>query len=446
MKPRQLCIAWLLLLGSWGCGPRKDPTANPDLLLVLLPGLRADAPASPAAEAALLGAFGDCPLRSATSAYSQSIATYLSTASILTGLYPSAIPLCGFADHRSSSISDQPWCSGLPEGRSTLPESLSVYGYRTALLHTGLLEQGQLEDRFARARALGAGAGGTPWPELREQALDFWTESDDPRLLVLLLGDFMASVPRLGTDGSRPDARATQARYLQTAQGLAPQLVDLVDRLEAGTTRPLLAAITAPHGLDLGEPRHPNEPQAALMSRAVYSDGTAQVPLLLLGSAVQQSSTIQQPVELIDLLPTLLARTGATLPASAPGQDLLAAEFQEDPAAVAYGELGDMLALRKGDWLLRFRTKVHHGSSLSSDLTDFLLQPPQAELDGYYLLFDSRSSSRPQLSLHMDHWDQVLELRQELIEVRTGPGAPHARALEPERLLELRMTAADGYW
>jgi len=72
-------------------------------------------------------------------------------------------------------------------------------------------------------------------------------------------------------------------------------------------------------------------------------------------------------------------------------------------------------------------------------------RPDEADLR-YYNLFDLGEEQWPPREVTPHQWAEALVLRDELIRIRTGSAAPHPEALEPERLLELRMTASDGYW
>ncbi len=451
---RVLTLLALVCLWLVGCQPRKDMEAQPDMLLVLVSGLRADPMEQPGAEAALLAPFGDLPRRSFGQAYSQSISPHLSLGSLLTGIYPSAIPLCGYVDFDRSSLDAQPWCSALPKERATLPLALAAYGWRTAHLHRGYLEQAALAGHFQHSVELAAGEPGfaTPWAQLREQLLGWWEQSDEPRLVLLQLADPMDAVPRgRRGPGAPPDSAEAEASYLRIAGQLGVELAALIDELEGASSRPLLVVLTSPHGIQLEGGRRRVANVSQLMAPALLDESTLHVPLHLLGSAVRESGGVDTVVELRAVLPTLLARADAVPPAGVEPLDLLS----QDPAALgpgrAYAEVGDMLSLRQGDLLLRFRTMIHHSTALNSDLTDFLQHPVSLDRASktdirFYNLFDVTEGRTPPRDQTGPRWAEALELRQTMIEIRTGPGAPHAKATEPERLLELRMTASEGYW
>lgn len=188
---------------------------------------------------------------------------------------------------------------------------------------------------------------------------------------------------------------------------------------------------------------------AALVAR--LEEATLHVPLHLFGSAVREGAAIAPPVELRAVLPTVLARAGAVLPVGVEPLDLLS----DDPTAwgegLAYAEVGDMFALRKGGWLLRYRAMIDRGSALNPDLTTFLQHPlaqdrPSEDDARFYSLFDPTEASGHLREHSKREWPTVLALRDAMIAVRTGPAASAPQALDPAHLLELRMTAAQGYW
>lgn len=459
MKPLSrmaLGTGLLVLLVSClvACQPRKDLEAQPDMLVVLLPTLSADPSGMPGAEAALMASFADQPVRSFTRAYSQSISPHTSLGSFLSGLYPSAMPLCGFADFDATSLDAQPWCASLPQERALLPQALEAYGWRSLFLHTSFLEQDAYDGRFGQQLAFLTSEWGyaTPWPSLEVSVLEWWGQSDDPRLLVLQLADLASALPT-NAGSSRPSgSAAAPASFQDTAAVLGTQLASLVQRLERSSHRPLVVVLTSPHGYrhDPVEQRWNHLTQ--LMAPALLEERTLHVPLHFVGSAVQHGATHDEIVELRAVLPTLLGQAGVALPASVEPRDLLSDDPADHGDGTAYAEVGDMLSLARGRWLLRFRTMVHHGTALSADLTAFLQHPPGDAETGknagrsFYWLQDLQDQSWPPRDASVPQWEQVLALRDALIAVRAGPAAPHERAMDPQRLLELRMTASDGYW
>lgn len=113
-----------------------------------LSGLQADRDGLPGAESALLAGLGAAPRRSFGEAYTQSISPPLALGSLLTGLYASAIPMCGYSDFHRAALSSQAWCAALPAERATLPKALAAYGWRTASLHPDFLDKEAIEGQF----------------------------------------------------------------------------------------------------------------------------------------------------------------------------------------------------------------------------------------------------------------------------------------------------------
>ena len=105
-----------------------------DIILVLLRGLRADMSTKTTATDVFIQALGQKQTH-CTSAYTQSTSDFVSMSTILTGMYPSAIPMCGLIRAGSSHISlaDQPWCARIQKDRIPF-QRCSIYGYRTHLI------------------------------------------------------------------------------------------------------------------------------------------------------------------------------------------------------------------------------------------------------------------------------------------------------------------------
>lgn len=456
----------------------------PDLVLVLAAGLRADAPGEPGAEAAFLDPFA--PGLVSMAAYAQSTEPFVSLGSLLTGRYPSAVPLCGSVRASEASGLEELWCHALPDGADSLPSVLALYGYRTALFHH--LAPG-LEAPFGHAVGLEPREGAARWEELAPAVTAWWAEAEGaPRLLVLELPDLDLAqrtdlLPDLGLpapeppetsraeltvlpprrpactplqgvegledgawdglEGEVPDPAGTRARalalYEAEAARLGAQVHGLLRALPG--SRPRVVALAGLHGLSIGEGGGTDLDARAFFWSDRLVDRTVHVPLAIADGGPMR--VLDQPVELLDLMPTLLARAGAVPPHGLPGQDLLAPGLTEDPEAVAYAERGDMLALRRQELLLVMRAVVHHMSSLDPYLTEILLCPGFV---GGFRLHD----------VHADPW-QALDLRRArpvdaealetaMIERRTGPAAPAPILGEGDRLLRLRLTPSEGYW
>ena len=433
----------------------------------------------------------------ARAAYAQSPDPVVSLVSVLTGRYPSAIPVCGSIRRGPSSTLDEPWCHQLPSEADSLPEVLGLYGYRSALVHSlgpvpGLAEGFEL--------VLPLDRGPTPWAELSPALEDWWSRDPDaPRLLVIQLADLdlparpelLTSVehspqdwaglvdraahttgaatpqrlpnlrppctPLVGQQAAEPavwdatvggeifheDLRESLlALYTQEAARVGQALHDQLAALPA--TRPRHTVLAGLHGLSIGELGGTLADERELLWSDRVADRTVHVPLVFAEGGADAPRLIEQPVELVDLLPTLLARTEAQPPHGLPGEDLLAPGWREDPdQAVAYVEYGDMLALRHGDRLLSMRAMVHNISSLDPYLSEVLACPG---LVGGFALHDPVADPFQRVDLLEAEPVAAERLEALLIERRTGPGGPAAALSEPDALLRLRLTRAEGYW
>ncbi len=104
----------LTLLACSDPTPTPQEDVQPDIVLVLTSGLREDTD-DHRATSLLLETTGVQPGLRFTAAYSQTVQPYISLGSMLTGRYPSAIPLCGVSrtpSRRSASTSrrrSRPW-------------------------------------------------------------------------------------------------------------------------------------------------------------------------------------------------------------------------------------------------------------------------------------------------------------------------------------------------
>lgn len=438
--------------------PEGRPAAiaeQPDLVLILVPGLRADPPGVEAAEAALLAGIEDQPTRRYLAAYSQSSAGFVSAGSLLTGRYPSAVPLCGlFQDGRHPLDEDnRAWCAAIPEGVYTLPETLGIYGYRTALFTAGFHGAGILAPEFQTWRDVSGLVAHreTPWEDLEGAISQWWSASEDqPRLAVVILPELMpacrpALLDGLGLEVAEPARALSEAErqralgaYTDTARRAGARLGELVR--DMGWSEDTWVAISSTNGLSLTETSGIYEDKLAFVTDAWLVDRTVRVPLALYGPGEPRPAE-RGPVELLDLFPTFAALAGAVPPAGLTGRDLLGGDTEEQPSA--YSEFGEFLTYRRGSMMLGFRSFQHHPSSLDPDLTAILTRE-FPELHAFILHDVARDpfQRRP-----IEDRPQILDrLRQEMIAVRTGPASVPPDAMDAERLWQLRMTPSQGYW
>jgi hypothetical protein len=197
------------------------------------------------------------------------------------------------------------------------------------------------------------------------------------------------------------------------------------------------------HGLDLGEVSGSPPAPKAFAHHELLLDRTLRVPLIFMGPGVLESVEVAQPVELLDLMPTLTGLAGATPPAGLTGQDLLAADFELDASATAYAAFGDMIYLRQGPWAASLRTLSHQASALDPALTDALARPLE---DGAYRLHRVGSDPLQQREMKAEQPALAEQMRASMHALRTGPAAPPEALRSPEGFLELRLQGSEGYW
>lgn len=474
MKPLLLLVALLAGCGRGQApsgpgaeaGTSASPTA-PDLVLLVLPGLRADPPGTPGAERSVALSFPTAPSRIFAAAYAQSSSRFLSLGSLFTGLYPSAIPLCGLPSPDQDVGGDRPWCTRIPESRYTLAGVLGLYGYRTALYHSHVPAADALARGFDHVVDVSTGRTSalTDWTTARSDASAWWSaEEGAPRLLVVVASDLVlrdrpdlqdslsSRAPPTEAQLSSPEtleaARQDQRRvweiYARAGRDLGLQVNDLLAALPS-STRARWTVLTSTNGIHLGEPSDFGQNAPPFSPYEIVRERTVRVPLLLWDSRSPSSGEVpvsRDPVELVDLFPTLANLAGAVPPAGLAGQDLLSSP--PDGEAVAYSEFGDMLAVRKGPWLLTFRALLHYGSALDPELTTRLERA--IENPDLVTLYDVTTDPLQMTNLTRKEPTVVRDLWTHMVRIRTTTGAPPPELLTPERLWDLRMTSTEGYW
>ncbi len=433
-------------------GPDGQGDGPPDLVLLLAVGLRADLGepgGGPLADTAYLEALGLQPSVRFTQAYAQSTSPHASLAALWTGLYPSAIPLCG---HKGKGLlaegpDDQLWCSQVPPDRHTLPELLATYGYATRVQMAG--ESVGVDPGEAPGAA--SDGGRTPWgvsstDGLSGDAAAWWdAHAGQPRLLVVV--DTGVFDLRLEHEPHRePPREQLYAAYRDRARAVGARHAGLIASLEGGA-RPAWIVATSPNGLNLAERSGSDDGYLDTMMQITVAERTAHVPLVLSGP-IRGRREVGQIVELVDLLPTLLGIAGVPPPIGLPGEDLLALRGEGDPASTAYVEFGDSLALRRGDHLLTFRYHWHNASSLDPVLTWELVGSTVAGGDDEcpFKLHDVTRDPLQTTDLRMEQLALARELRSSMLELRQGEASPPPGVMDPEQVETLRAFQMGGYW
>lgn len=388
-------------------------------------------------------------------------AQVVSLATMLSGRHPSAIPFCGLTHRGARAETDRPWCSRLPDGVPTLPDVLALYGYETALLRDHAPGFDTFGARFRVDLDLSRpDAPGTDWSALAAAARGWWIDhAEAPRLLVVVTSDLQLAaredlVDDLGVrgwTGETDDGRAALPslrkkafrRYEAEAARSGEALARLAADLPAGS-RPRYTVVTSTNGVSIGEIDGIVSQRDFFFSSSLLLDRTLRVPLLVLPPAGSGDGQVRDDVvQLLDLLPTLADLGGAMRPASLAGRSL---REPADAARVAWAEIGDMLAVRSGDHLLTFKIPLHNMTSLDPRLDGMLARArPGQHLFLYDVVRDAAQlrALRPDDPAHRATFDR---LQQALRQTRAGAAAPPAGTLTPDRLDEIRLSAAEGYW
>lgn len=437
-----LTVAWWVgLVATTGCTPREAP--RPDIVLVTFSGVRGVlGGADPGEAGVLLQAAGLDDATRFSWAYAQSPRATQGMASLLTGLYPAAIPICSPGGEAAA------WCSEVPTARPMVQEVLGAYGYRTALFEemrgandkrTALMG---IEDVVVPTRGF-EHRRVVRLPRSSEDALDdlrAWWEAHRSQPRFLLYAGVLPS-----GDLATAENRTVEQEYARLVEE-AGRFVRALDETLAPGSRPRLLVLTSLYGLNLDERSGAQADQLIMASHDHLLERVLHVPLAIDGAGPSpRAGTI---VQLVDVLPTLLVAAGATLPATHHGRDLL---VDAAPDPVAYAEYGDMVAMRGGDHLLMARCFEHGSSALSPRLTAMLAQ----DLDRLRRP-PGEGAIKPlcATSLHDVVTDPLqtedllatgattreLHLYERLVDTRTGPGAP---ALPDEAVGSQRRL---GYW
>lgn len=447
----------ILLLACAGEEPRAPeasvaaPQTAPDLVMVGIGGLRSDG-ASRAAEW-FLSPFAQDHGVVFSNAYAQTPSTYVSIGSLLTGRYPSAIPMCGFPSEPDEQTAPPPWCTRFPDTAPSLPYVLGLYGYRTALITADIQGSAELATQFQQSFVVSESweNTATDWAAVTAAAQKWWdADATRPRFLFVATADMNVRwIPvaraELGlegvarAEGAPIDRARVLAGYQKRAAASGTATKALLDALPS--TRPRWAAVFGIHGINLGDTFVPTQ---ALRDRSwsdIVIDRTLHVPLALIGPA--PSAQIDPAlVELVDLVPTFTTLAGAVAPTGMPGRDLLAGGAEPD--ATAYGEFGDMLSVRQGDQTLSVRAFFFNRSSLDPELTNYVLNYNGDPHN--WALHDLRTDPFQERNRLLEDRTMALRMKDLLVALRTGPGAPPGGSLDPRKVWELRMAPADGYW
>ena len=434
-------------------------------MVILVDGLRADLPGTSGAEAAFFEAAGLPAGVRFSSAYAQAPTPFLSLGAVLSGRYPTSLPLCGPLSSGNGAI-HQPWCMQIPEDVPTLPEVLGLENentdqagssrYQSLLIADGIPGDPVLGQEFDAWQSYGNPTASQPpaYGDVQEQASSWWTETSGPRLLVIASGalsleqkpevrtqiGIQGSVENLDSQPSADLRSRAHEVYTELARDAGSHIGAVIASLET-SERPIVQVVGGLSGTSLIETSpFPDQPVPALSS-GLLLERTLRVPLHVSGTAIE-AGEVEEVVELVDILPTLLTRTGDTLPAGAVGSDLLGSRPESDP--LAYAQFGDMRALRMGPYLLTWRAFVHGASTLDPRVGEGLAYAMQTR----HRLFLHRvtEDGLQEVDLKESETDALRALLVELFRREMIFAAPPEELMTPDHIRELQMSSSDGYW
>ena len=365
-------------------------------------------PASPAMDAQLAGGV------LFESAMAQRAATWPSLASLLTGLYPSAH---GVAENGY----------GFPDGLPTLPKVLHAAGYSTGAFLSNMCDANhQGWDAFAcsggqdgktvdRARDWAAGqAADRPfflWVHLFGAHGPYYNGGDtaarlDPGYDGLLRPKRWAldevNVKKLALSGR--DLRHLDALYDAAVQGSDHSIDAILSALRAaGRLEHTIVILTADHGEELYAHN-----RYLYHSCSVYQT-TLHVPLgISAPGLIPAGARVPQTVELIDVMPTILALAGLPAPREQHGRSLvpyLERPGEGGPGKPAFSEYGasTLHTVVQNGWKLVDNPDGHDPVCIPN-------APPHHYPIGHAELFDLARDPREQADLAAANPAKVAEL------------------------------------
>ena len=475
MASPTLCAALmgLLLAACPGPAPAPEPTPpvpdaileRPNFLVLLPDSLRADRVRAERGGGPLAPTMAGLAQRGTSfdMAVSQAGWTMPALATVLTGRYP-VLP-----------TADATMLGWMGQGLS-VPEVLTLYDYHSVAFlgaNAGTMER-TVGTRFA---AVVDAPDSEPMAPGISPDLATWLDNDPPEPFFAFVHDidlqFVATFDHLADDpkaaqrcqhqtGGRSDRSALAIGELQRCYGPPedpsrpdPRIVGAYDRAVAAYDQGLAEVIAAldtsglaertvvilcsPHGHHLGE--------NGRYQHGTLNEPDLRIPLIWIDpSAPLPGQRVQQLVQQLDLGPSILARAGATIDASMPGQPLLPlmglAHGSYEPGAVFHINDKRNMAIRDGELkLIRF----HPGGGGPRDPN-----APQRDPGAGYLLFDlgedpmehrdiAKGGTTAQAAPLKERLDAFLEAR-----VTESAALPSAAA-SPDPALRKHLQD-HGYW
>ena len=487
-------MTWLLWSALMGCHPpQKTEPLTPQFLIVLVNGLRSDSPQA-SVEEKLIEQMGRRPHRHFNTMYATSASKNISFASLLTGDYPSAIPICGKPGENKSR--QDLWCSSIPQTRHTLPEILEIYGYKTAFFNADVSDLSDMGRGFSELHQWSTEGANhkKDWTLLRHQLTSWWSKEDHPKLAIISLDLMGMDLKKAASQAylnypldaeeqaavdkkypayqptstthiqwpflSRAGAESFKEAYEAEVEKIGTEIQkSLVELQKVGDTKGLWVFVTSLRGVSLGElggVSHPEQHIAGMS--AMLLDRSLRIPLMIWGPPSHEP-TVTEPVEIIDLLPSLTELAHIPSPQGIAGHSL----FQDSTDHSAYAEFGDMLVLREDDWFLSFREDIHGISSLDPRLTQALIQstpshirnkvfelnPNQEDMSeklDHFTLFHLGTDPNQTQNLIAEEPDTFARMAYKLLFRRLNEAAPPKESMSFEQVEALNQNGVIHYW
>ena len=203
---------------------------------------------------------------------------------------------------------------GQPQPLETFAGTLNRAGWHTAALYTrGIFftEGDRLtayrDNNFGFARAAHVDRMAAEQTQAAQEEVDDIARRGEP-LSLLWVHYFDAHAPYQG-QGPNP-----MAQYDAAARTVDGRIDALVRYARSRLRRPVVVAVTADHGEEFHE-------HGGVYHGATLHDEQVRVPMVLEGPGVP-ARRVETPVQLIDLVPTLLGLAGVTAPPTMRGRDL----------------------------------------------------------------------------------------------------------------------------
>jgi len=226
----------------------------------------------------------------------------------------------------------------------------------------------------------------------RSNLLDFMHYSD-PAVLEAFSGNLSNLYPNMDDFPVLPEAdwKKYIHAYLASTSHVDAQIGSLLDELKSlDLTDNTVIILLSDHGFHLGEHK--------LWAKVTNYDESSRVPLLLAGPGVSPA-VIEQPVELVDVYPTLCKLAGIGLPAHLHGTPLPLTPAQADPNAAAFAANGGAHSIITDRYRLNY-----YG---------YRKPNPNSPADGNIELYDHKND--PGELSNVAHQKEYLEIQESLL-------------------------------